>query len=524
MKSPPCQSQCLSLAVAPAGGSFVASSLPQTLNPKMASEEVGYYKPCLLSVEEELREQSSSTVASFLGSERLSSSESLLSASYSLRLAACGAPLPQKQAAAASAAAAAAALASAAQGVYSLERTASERDARSFGGPHGEPLGPLGGLSAEADWGPLRQQSCPLLEVEAFGSSSSSSTLVADAAAAAAASASPPASLSISFPAPLAVPSPLSGSSSKSWPSPLQPAEAAAAAAAAASAAARQPLQLQQQQRQPLYQQPQQQQQQQWQQQEQQQQQPLSCIVTEGCSGEVAYLEFVSESSSVGLQLLARARREGTGDLLLHVATAAFASAVPATASAAAADAAAAAAVTQSPSIVVQQLKPLLQHSPLLLAARERGLGETDGSSSSSRESPRCWVVGWEELLHGFFPAWRSLTPVSSSSSSCCCCCLRLAFCSSSHSCGLCLSLCPFCVLLALMVAATRDVCSKKDVAVAGCLLIVICLPVSLSVSLSLFMSIFPCQPLSLYLGCICGQTQRSPSLSLSLSLPPSAF
>ena len=150
------------------------------------------------------------------------------------------------------------------------------------------------------------------------------------------------------------------------------------------------------------------------------QDQPVSCIIVEGFSGEVAYIEFVPQGDHTGLQLLARARRRGKSSALLRVAAAAF---EPPTASEAKGPheatetAATAARKPHASTIAVQQLKPLLQHSPILADARERGVGgsatsPSSSSSSASRGSPRCWVVGYEELIEGLLPAWRSLSDV----------------------------------------------------------------------------------------------------------------
>ncbi|CDI87679.1 hypothetical protein, conserved [Eimeria praecox] len=147
---------------------------------------------------------------------------------------------------------------------------------------------------------------------------------------------------------------------------------------------------------------------------QQNQDQPVSCFVIEGFSGEVAYIEFIPQGDHTGLQLLARARRRGNSSDLVQVAAAAFDSPT------AAADgsgeaigiAATAARKPHAPTLAVQQLKPLLQQSPVLADARERGVG-SDGASprgSSSGRGPRCWVVGYEELIEGLLPAWRSLS------------------------------------------------------------------------------------------------------------------
>ncbi|CDJ34886.1 LOW QUALITY PROTEIN: uncharacterized protein EMH_0022630 [Eimeria mitis] len=153
----------------------------------------------------------------------------------------------------------------------------------------------------------------------------------------------------------------------------------------------------------------------------QQQEQPVSCIVTEGFSGEVAYLEFVPQGDHTGLQLLARARKRGNSSALLRVAASAFdaqTTAATDTSGQSAGAATTGAGKAHEPTVTVQQLKPLLHHSPVLADARDRGVGSggtspSSSNSSSSSSGPRCWVVGYEELIEGLLPAWRSLSDAS---------------------------------------------------------------------------------------------------------------
>lgn len=148
--------------------------------------------------------------------------------------------------------------------------------------------------------------------------------------------------------------------------------------------------------------------------QQSQQEQPVSCIIIEGYSGELAYIEFVPQGDLTGLQLLARARRRGNSSGLLRVAAAAFDSSTAAVHGQGEIARTTSSSVRKplTPTIAVQQLRPLLQQSPVLSDARERGVGGGTSPGIHNGSGPRCWVVGYEELIAGLLPAWRSLSSV----------------------------------------------------------------------------------------------------------------
>ncbi|KAL8437607.1 hypothetical protein ACSSS7_000836 [Eimeria intestinalis] len=364
--------------------------------------------------EEDTRQQSRSTAASAVSLPPFSRAASLTSSVNSLGLVAFVDPQLQQQpfaAAAATAAATATAAAAATDDRVTLQHTTSEKFACILGNPlKGPPWmgslgGPLGAPNPKEEEGDLallmRHKSCPSLDAPIQSSRSNSS------------SSNSSSSSGGSTPC-----SGLAAASEAAAPSPLGP--FSPQSRLRAEDLGLQHLQQQQQQQHQQQTSLQQTSLQQQQRQQLQQQPPVSCIATEGCSGEVVYVEFVSEASTRGLQLLMRARRGGGNAGLLGLAAAAFeGQQQPPAAAAVGAAAAAAAAAQHSNAIVVQQLKPLLQHCPIFNAARDRGLQDktSSTSSSSSGDSPCCWVVGWEELLSGFFPAWRSLSSVSVSSS-----------------------------------------------------------------------------------------------------------